>query len=94
MPRHLFLFDKNNIRILAEEANLEFISTKNLLQPAHWVISIQNILQDSKFKTTLKHGRSFLFTPLIIPSIGINFLQMFFSDASLIEFVLKKRGLS
>ncbi len=89
-PRHLYLFTVNNLNILAEKSGFRVKSIRNLLQPAHWALSVQNLIQDSELKTDLNNGRCSSFTLLIILSLPINILQRWLSKTSLVEFVFEK----
>ena len=89
-PRHLYLFTTNNINILAEKSGFRVKSIRNLLQPAHWALSVQNLMQSSGLKTGLNNGRCPYFTLLIVLSLPINILQMWLSKTSLVEFVFEK----
>ncbi len=91
-PRHLYLFNTQNLERLAGEAGLEVKAISNLLQPAHWALSVQNHLQESRVRPRLVNGRSRLFTPLLLLSLPINVAQMAVSQTSLVEFVFAKPG--
>ncbi|MBI5196794.1 MAG: class I SAM-dependent methyltransferase [Nitrospirae bacterium] len=90
-PRHLNLFNKKNFYILAEKSGFEVVSMKNLTQPAHWALSVQNFLQDTVLKSNLKNGRAFYFPALLVLFLPINLLQKFISQTSLMQFVMKKK---
>jgi 2-polyprenyl-3-methyl-5-hydroxy-6-metoxy-1,4-benzoquinol methylase len=89
-PRHLYLFNVRNLSILAERAGLRVRTIRNLLQPAHWALSIQNRLRDSAFAPAVRYGRSRLFTPLLLLAAPINLVQLAVSRTSLVEFVLER----
>lgn len=86
-PRHLCLFDTHNLRMLAERAGFEVRSISNMLQPAHWALSVQNALKAARDGLTIRNGRSRLFTPMLLLSLPINLIQMAVSRTSLVEFV-------
>ena len=89
-PRHLYLFNFKNMKLLAEKSGFEVLGISNLLQPAHWALCIQNKLQDSRWKTTLQKGRSFYFIGLLLFAIPLNLIQSMFSQTSSVEFIFKK----
>jgi 2-polyprenyl-3-methyl-5-hydroxy-6-metoxy-1,4-benzoquinol methylase len=89
-PRHLVLFNTDNLALLAGKAGLRVRSVTNLLQPAHWALSVQNRLQTSPLKPQVRNGRSRLFTPLLLLSLPLNVAQMLVSKTSLVEFVFQK----
>ena len=82
--------EPQEIKILAEKSGFQIVKTHNLLQPAHWALSIQNVMQNTYFKSNLKNGRSFYFTPLLMLFLPVNLLQIVLSKTSLVEFVFKK----
>ena len=89
-PRHIHLFDLNSLWYIAEKTGFRVVRISNLLQPAHWVLSVQNLLQDSRWSTRLKRGRSVYFSFLLLVAIPINLIQAVFSETSLVEFVFEK----
>lgn len=89
-PRHLHLFNKDNISMLANREGFEVVRISDLLQPAHWALSVQNWIQNSPFRNKLKNGRSFYFPVLLILALPLNVFQLLCSQTSSIEFVLKK----
>lgn len=91
-PRHLYLFNCGNLSTLARRAGLQTVRIKNLLQPAHWALSIQNWMQTSTFKGDLKRGRAWYFTPLLLMFLPLNFIQSVCSRTSLVEFVFMKEA--
>ncbi len=91
-PRHLCLFDTNNLRLVAERAGFEVRSIANMLQPAHWALSVQNALKAVRDDLTIRNGRSRLFTPMLLLSLPINLVQMAVSRTSLVEFVFAVRA--
>ena len=88
-PRHLCLFNKKNLAILAKKSGFEIIHISNLLQPAHWALSVQNLLH-SIFHSQLLNGRSIYFPFLLILALPVNLLQFLCSQTSSVEFVFQK----
>ena len=89
-PRHLYLFNTENLEALAEKAGLRVRSVSNLLQPAHWALSVQNRLQETRLRPAVRNGRSRLFTPMLLLALPVNVAQMLLSKTSLVEFVFEK----
>jgi SAM-dependent methyltransferase len=89
-PRHLYLFNIRSLRLLASRTGFGVVRISNLLQPAHWVLSVQNRFQDSPFKVRLTNGRSWYFGPLLLAAIPLNAIQMVVSQTSSVEFVFRK----
>lgn len=88
--RHLYLFDLNSLKYIIEKTGFRVVRISNLFQPAHWVLSVQNSLQNSRSSTRLKRGRSFYFSFLLLLAIPVNLTQVIFSKTSLVEFVFEK----
>jgi SAM-dependent methyltransferase len=89
-PRHLALFGPGSLRRAAERAGLRVLAVRNLLQPAHWALSVQNALQDTRLAPRLKNGRDRMFTAYLLLFAPLNALQLLVSRTSLVEFVLQK----
>ncbi len=45
-PRHLFLFNRNNLALLCHKVGLESISVKTAVSPVNWTYSFRNWLKD------------------------------------------------
>ncbi len=90
-PRHLHVFNIQNLILLGEKTGFAAVRIANLLQPAHWALSVQNWLQQSRFKTQLKNGRSPIFGALLLATMPINVLQMLIAHTSSVEFVFRKQ---
>jgi 2-polyprenyl-3-methyl-5-hydroxy-6-metoxy-1,4-benzoquinol methylase len=88
-PRHLSVFNKNNLAILAEKAGFEVIYISNLLQPAHWALSVQNWAH-SILDAKVLNGRSLCFPFLLILAFPVNLIQSLCSQTSSVEFVFQK----
>jgi SAM-dependent methyltransferase len=89
-PRHLFLFDIENLSYISKKSGFRVIRISNLLQPAHWALSVQNLFQGSGLRTPLKNGRSFYFLGLLLLAIPLNFIQKRISNTSSVEFIFQK----
>ena len=66
-PRHIFLFNNKNIKMLGDKLGFSKINVESMTDPGQISISIQNIFQNLKLtKTKLKNGMSWYLTPLSI----------------------------
>ena len=58
-PRHTFIFNSSNIKMLGDKLGYSKIKVDPIVDPGQLSISIQNMFQDSKItKTNLKNGMS------------------------------------
>ena len=89
-PRHLHLFNRSSLGVLGERSGFVMRGMTNILQPAHWALSVQNRLQASRCRLRMERGRTSLFAPLILTSAPVNLLQMVFADTSLVEFLFER----
>ncbi len=91
IPRHIHLFNKQNLQLIAD--NCKFSTTKFYtdLDPAQWAISIQNMLQDTKlFHSQLRNGMSFYMVPLSLAFIPVAFLQGLIGNSTGLMCVAKR----
>ena len=66
-PRHTFIFNERNIRLLAQKLGFARVLLKPVADPGQWSISIQNIFQDITItKTNLKNGMAWYLLPVSI----------------------------
>lgn len=93
-PRHLYLFNTGNLNLLGKKTGFLMVRISNILQPAHWALSIQNLLQESSLKAQLRNGRFFGFAPLLLAAIPLNLVQLLVSRTSSVEFVFRKELLA
>lgn len=64
-PRHTFLFNDKNIKLLSKNLGFSSVKVEPISDPGQWSISIQNILQDKNLtKTKLKNGMAWYLTSL------------------------------
>lgn len=89
-PRHLYIFNEPSLRELARQTGFLFEGMNTMVQPAHWVLTVQNALQGSRWRMKLKNGRTWLFTPLIMLFAPVNIVQAKISRTSLVEFFYRK----
>jgi len=89
-PRHLFLFDPHTLVLLARKAGLIPMGVTNMLQPAHWALSLQNRLADSPIGLPLTGGRSRFYTLFQLLSAPINVAQLYASATTSVEFSFRK----
>ncbi len=91
-PRHIFLFNTCNLRLLAEKTGFEVVSIKNIIQPAHWSLTVQNALKHQFPTIKIIRGRSHFFLPLLFAFLPINAIQSVISKTSLVEYTFRKKS--
>ncbi|MCH9051420.1 MAG: class I SAM-dependent methyltransferase [Proteobacteria bacterium] len=89
-PRHFFLFDPFTLARLGERAGLRACSVRNMVQPAHWALSVQNRLHDSWLRLGVNGGRSIWYTPLQLATIPVNITQHLLSQTTSVEFIFQR----
>lgn len=90
-PRHTFLFNSKNIKIIGEKLGFKDIKIESISDPGQWSISIQNILQDNKItKIKLKNGMAWYLTPLALTLSPIVIFQNFINRSTSMMCVLTK----
>jgi SAM-dependent methyltransferase len=70
IPRHFYIFDKQNFAELAREAGFEVISVVSLVNPVLWIHSIQSFFQDKPMLRKLApffHHQNVLMLALFTP---------------------------
>ncbi len=91
VPRHIHLFNQQNLQLMSKKSGFSSIKFHADLDPAQWAISIQNYLQDTKlFHTKLENGMSFYMVPLSLMFIPVAILQRLTGNSTGILAVLKK----
>jgi 2-polyprenyl-3-methyl-5-hydroxy-6-metoxy-1,4-benzoquinol methylase len=85
-PRHLFLFNSTNLASLGKEAGFCHAVVENMNQPAHWALSIQNLLQASPLRLSIKNGRCAIYSMLLMGMLPINLLQFWVGKTTSVEF--------
>ncbi len=74
-PRHTFLFNKNNLALLASNCGFNKINFYAEADAAQWAISMQNFLQTTFLKSKLKNGMAFYLLPLVALFMPFSILQ-------------------
>ncbi len=75
-PRHTFLFNDRNIKMLGDKLGYSKIEVKPMTDPGQISISIQNVFQDIKITNTkLKNGMSWYLTPLSLLCAPVAMLE-------------------
>ena len=75
-PRHTFLFNNKNIKMLGDKLGYSKIEVEPMTDPGQISISIQNIFQDVKITSTkLKNGMSWYLTPLSLLCAPVAMLE-------------------
>jgi len=89
-PRHTFLFNQYNLRLLSGKMGL-FSKFNQKIDTNHWAGSIQNFCQSKKFlKTKLKNGRAWYYSFLLLFFIPLNFFQKILGFSGVIRFKMHK----
>ena len=89
-PRHTFLFNNKNIKMLCDRLGYSKIEVEPLIDPGQISISVQNTLQDLKLTNTkLKNGMSWYLTPLSLFCAPIAMLENFIGRSTSMMCVLK-----
>jgi SAM-dependent methyltransferase len=90
IPRHTFLFNPLNLRLLAKKASLSF-DYKQKIDTNHWAGSVQNFLQSKEFfRKKLKNGRVWYYSFLLLFFIPLNFFQKLIGFSGVIRFKMYK----
>lgn len=88
-PRHLHLMDEGSFRQCAQAAGFGACRFDNMLQTAHWALSVQNFLVD-RFHVGLESGRLPVYGVLQILTLPINVIQYVCSRTTSVEFRLSE----
>jgi hypothetical protein len=70
IPRHFYIFNKQNFSQLAREAGFEIISTVSLVNPVAWIHSVKSYCADHRFLRRLAgifHHQNVLMLTLFTP---------------------------
>lgn len=91
IPRHFFLFDKKSLGALAESMGFEVITVRSITSQACWVLSIHNMMMDSRYLRRFAH----LILPenpaLFIVATLIDLIQInLFGTSSNMQIILRK----
>ena len=89
-PRHTFLFNNKNIKMLGDKLGYSKIEIEPITDPGQISISIQNMFQDLKFTNTkLKNGMSWYLTPLSLVCAPIAMLENLIGRSTSMICILK-----
>ncbi len=89
-PRHTFLFNSKNIKMLGDRLGYSKIVIEPMTDPGQISISIQNILQNQKLtKTKLKNGMAWYLMPLSLISSPVAVLENLIDRSTSMMCVLK-----
>jgi 2-polyprenyl-3-methyl-5-hydroxy-6-metoxy-1,4-benzoquinol methylase len=89
-PRHVYLFDQKNLRLLIRDKAEIFIKQK--IDTNHWAGSLQNFFQSKNItKTKTQHGRTWYYPFLLILFVPLNFIAILFGYSGVMSFTVKKR---
>jgi len=79
-PRHIYLFNDDNVALLKERGGFSQIGVEPVSDPGQWAISLQNLLQDhQRTRLPLKNGLAPYTVPLsllfALPTVMQNFIK-------------------
>jgi len=89
-PRHITIFHEPSLGMLAERSGLRLLECGNIIQPAHWALSVQNLMRAKEVGPRVEHGRSCLFPWLLLAAAPLNVLQALVAKTSSVAFVMDK----
>jgi len=90
-PRHIYLFNPENIKLTGEKLGFKNIIIEPGLDPGQWSISIQNIFQDNSFtRTKLQNGMAWYLLPLSLAVCPIAYFQNVIGKSTSIMCVLER----
>ena len=89
-PRHLTLFSSGSLARIADKAGFASSEIENLLQPAHWALSIQNKMMDAGIIGSLRYGRTRGYPLMLMMFLLPNLIQNWFSAASSVSFLFRR----
>ncbi|MBI3591550.1 MAG: class I SAM-dependent methyltransferase [Candidatus Melainabacteria bacterium] len=90
-PRHTFLFNEKNIKLVGKDLGFTEVITEPICDPGQWSISIQNVFQNlSLTKSKLKNGMSFYLMPLSLLFTPIAIIQNFIGKSTSMLCVFKQ----
>ena len=92
-PRHIFIFNKNNILLLGKNLGFSKVNIESITDPGQWSISVQNLLQEKDLtKTKLKNGMAWYTLPLSILCAPLATLQNFLDKSTSMMCVLENEA--
>jgi 2-polyprenyl-3-methyl-5-hydroxy-6-metoxy-1,4-benzoquinol methylase len=91
-PRHLVLFDSDSLAILAHRSGFLAEHVTNMIQPAHWALSLQNLYYGAQGRRSPSGGRSPLYALLLMAGMPFNLAQTLAVAArtTSVEFVFQR----
>ena len=90
-PRHVFIFNDNNMKLLSKKLGFSSVGLEPMIDPGQWIISVQNILQSFNFtKTKLKNGMTWYCLPLSLYFTPIAALQNLIGRSTSMLCILKR----
>lgn len=91
LPRHLSFWNPKTFRNLALVAGFSDAQVYPVMQPAHWAISIQNLIVNTGlFQRWLRYGRLPCYSLAVLLSAPLSMLQNLSGKPSIIGFLLRK----
>ncbi|MBD5655693.1 MAG: class I SAM-dependent methyltransferase [Candidatus Eremiobacteraeota bacterium] len=90
-PRHLALFDRSNLKRLAERCGFRVVSIQTIVSPVNWVYSIRNVLVDYKAPAWLYERFSLSSVPALAVFTIVDALACRLGRGALLQAVLERR---
>ncbi|MCL5090590.1 MAG: class I SAM-dependent methyltransferase [Patescibacteria group bacterium] len=89
LPRHIFFFTKDSLRLLAQKNDFKTIEINFQPNTEGWALGCQFFLQEKIFRKQL-NKRAFYYPILLAIFLPLSLTQTFFKASGVVEFVFKK----
>lgn len=90
VPRHLYLFNQESLRVILEKTGFELLRTENRLMTQGWSAAIQNILVDKVLRSVPARGRIHGYLGLIAVTVPITMVQRVVAQTPIMGFLARK----
>lgn len=90
IPRHTYIFNKNNLSILLKQIGFRNMDFYKESDPAQWAFSCQNFLQSHRSNSRLKNGLAWYSIVLAMAFIPISLIQKIFFESESILLIAEK----
>jgi 2-polyprenyl-3-methyl-5-hydroxy-6-metoxy-1,4-benzoquinol methylase len=89
-PRHLNLFNRHSLQMLAKKTGFEIVSLTTIVSPVNWVYSMHNMLVDQNKPTWLINRFTLRSTISLTAFTMLDFIFQKFGRGALLKAVLRK----
>ena len=89
-PRHLVLFNRNNLAACLGGAGFDGIHIRPCIPPVGWCVGVQNLIRDKLGLKAPTTGRYPWYPLLLLPFAGLSFMQSLGRDTGIISFQARK----